>query len=114
VKVLLDENLPHKLRAALAQHEVLTVVFLGWGGLKNGALLKAAEAAKFDVFITGDRALEYQQHLASYNLAVLSLSSNNWPIIKNYVAEIAAAIEGAVRGTCTRVECGSAAKPPKS
>ena len=61
MRVLLDENLPHKLRAPLSQHEVMTVAYLRWGGLKNGELLKMAEEAGFDVFLTGDRALEYQR-----------------------------------------------------
>jgi hypothetical protein len=54
VKLLLDENIPHKLRAHLGRHETITVAYMGWGGLKNGELLKAAEDAGFEVFVTGD------------------------------------------------------------
>ena len=113
MRVLLDENLPHKLRGHLAQHETATVAYLGWGGLKNGELLKAAEDAAFDVFVTGDRKLEYQQNLAGLWLAVVSLSAPNWPIIKRHVGKIVAAVEGAVAGSFTRVECGTFVRPQK-
>ena len=57
MKVLLDENLDHALRTLLGQHEVLTVTYMGWAGLKNGELLKAAEDSGIEVFITGDQTL---------------------------------------------------------
>ena len=56
MRALLDHNLPHKLRTALAAisaHELVTASFLGWGDLKNGELLRAAEQAMFDTFVTG-------------------------------------------------------------
>jgi hypothetical protein len=61
VKVLLDENLALRLRFCLSPHEVYTVNFLGWKGLKNGALLAHAEAAASQAFITVDKNLSYQQ-----------------------------------------------------
>jgi predicted nuclease of predicted toxin-antitoxin system len=63
MRVLLDENLPLKLRKYLLNHQVETVSRRGWGGLKNGELLKASENALFDVFVTADLNLEYQQNL---------------------------------------------------
>jgi hypothetical protein len=113
VRVLLDENLPHKLRACISQHEVTTVAYAGWGGLKNGELLKIAEEAGFEVFVTGDRALEYQQNITGRKIAIVSLSAQNWPIIKHHVGKIAAAIDGADAGTFQRVDCGAFARPRK-
>ena len=110
MRILLDENLPHKLRAHLANHDTATVAYLGWGGLKNGELLKAAEEAGFDVFVTGDRALEYQQNIKNRKIAMVSLSAHSWPLIKHHVAKIAAAIDGAPAGWCTHVECGRFAR----
>jgi len=107
VRILLDENLPHKLRGYLPHHETATVAYLGWGGLRNGELLRAAADAAFDVFVTGDRRLEYQQNLAGLRLAIVSLSAPNWPIIKHHVPKIVAAIDGAVAGSFTRVDCGT-------
>jgi hypothetical protein len=73
VKVLLDENLDHRLRTQLLPHEVFTVSYQGWGGLRNGALLSAAEAAGFQVFVTGDQSLPSEQNLGGRLLAVVVL-----------------------------------------
>jgi putative NIF3 family GTP cyclohydrolase 1 type 2 len=59
VKVLLDEDLPHKLRLHIPDHDVSTVAYFGWDGLKNGDLLRAAEREGFEVFVTGDKNLSY-------------------------------------------------------
>ena len=63
MKVLLDENIPHALRGYLGSHETATAVYMGWAGYKNGALLDIAEKSGFDVLVTGDRSLEYEQSL---------------------------------------------------
>ena len=102
MKVLLDENLPHRLRSRLAQHEVFTVGYLGWNGLKNGALLAAAEADGFEVFVTGDRNLSYQQNLGSRRIGIVTLSAINWPIVRNYLQAIADAVDRAVPGSMPR------------
>ncbi|NNJ24399.1 DUF5615 family PIN-like protein [Alienimonas chondri] len=75
-RVLLDENLPRTLKASLAPaaSEVLTVVECGWGGTKNGELLALA-AADFDVFLTMDRGIEYQQNVVALDLCVVRLSA---------------------------------------
>ena len=62
-KVLLDENIPQRLRLHLDNHEVVTTGFKGWAGLSNGALLDAAERAGIDVLVTADQGLNYQQNL---------------------------------------------------
>jgi hypothetical protein len=105
-RVLLDENVPHKLRLSLARYQVMTVDYCGWSGLKNGELLSAAEREGFGVFLTGDRGLEYQQNLTNRKIAIVWLSTNNWPILKEHVARVVAAVDGANTGTFTRVDCG--------
>ena len=57
MRVLLDENLDHALRKHLGPHDISTVTYMGWAGLKNGELLQAAENGSFDVFLTGDQTL---------------------------------------------------------
>lgn len=106
MKVLLDENMPHQLRAHLTNHETSTVAYLGWGGLKNGTLLDQAEQSGFDILVTGDLSLEYQQNLSARKVAIVSLSSHNWRIIKPHVAQIASSVDAAQPGTLARVECG--------
>jgi hypothetical protein len=73
MKILLDENLPHKLRNEIVGHEVFTVAFMGWSGLENGELLAQAAAAAFDAIITTDRGLEYEQNQRTLPLSVIVL-----------------------------------------
>jgi hypothetical protein len=82
VKVLFDHNVPHKLRHALTDHAVTTADEMGWSTLENGQLLRAAEDAGFDVMITGDKNLSYQQNLRERKIALIVLSTNNWNIVK--------------------------------
>jgi hypothetical protein len=74
------------LRQSLAQHEVATAYERGWSQLSNGELLNAAEADGFDVFITTDSNLRYQQNLSSRRIAIVVLSTTSWPRIQR-VAE---------------------------
>jgi putative NIF3 family GTP cyclohydrolase 1 type 2 len=106
VRVLLDENITHKLRLALTGFETFTVQYMGFAGLKNGELLKQAEASGFDVFITGDKTLEYEQDMRNRKIAVVSLSAPHWQIVKPHVDRVILAVEKAMPGSFTRVECG--------
>ncbi|HWK88840.1 MAG TPA: DUF5615 family PIN-like protein [Longimicrobium sp.] len=92
-RVLFDEQLPKKLRRHLPGFEVLTVGERGWGGVKNGELLRLA-ASEFDVFLTGDRNLPHQQNLATLELGivVLRLGSIRLQHLAPAAAEIAAAM----------------------
>ncbi len=76
MQVLLDECLPRKLKFELAGVTVQTVPEMGWAGTKNGALLRLAET-KFDVFITADQNVEYQQRLKSNHLGIIVLVAPN-------------------------------------
>jgi len=73
VRVLLDEQLPRRLARELAGHEVHTVQQQGWAGLKNGELLQRAADAGFEVFLTADQNLQYQQNLARARIGVVVL-----------------------------------------
>lgn len=89
MKILLDESVPQKLRLLIkGNYTVVTAWFQGWSGLKNGALLDAAEKTGFGLFITADQALSYQQNLTGRTIALVVLSTNNWSFIKAHVAEI--------------------------
>ena len=70
MRVLLDECLPRKLKHNVRADFVRTVPEMGWASIENGALLRLAEA-EFDVFLTRDRNLEYQQNLAAFDLEVI-------------------------------------------
>ena len=73
IRVLLDENLPRKLKWSL-DAEVVTVPERGWGGIKNDRLLRLA-ASEFDVLLTMDRGIEYQQNLREIDLCLMVLSA---------------------------------------
>ena len=73
MKLLLDENLPHKIRHELPGHDVYTAAYMGWDGIENGHLLRLAADAGFDVVIANDKGLEYQQDLASLPVSVVVL-----------------------------------------
>lgn len=75
-RVLFDENLPGQLRGDLPGLEVVTVAEAGWRGVKNGELLRLAEAS-FDAFLTGDRSLPHQQTVAKLSLGVVVLRIGN-------------------------------------
>jgi hypothetical protein len=99
VKVLLDENLPHRLRSRLGSHEAFTVSYIGWAGLKNGELLKVAEEAGFEAFVTGDQTLSYEQNLAGRGIAILVLSTIDRDILKRNAPLIVAALDNATPGS---------------
>ena len=105
MRIILDESVPQKLRLLIeGGHTVVTTWYQGWSGLKNGALLTAAEAAGFDLFITADQELTYQQNLTGRKMAVLVLSTNNWDLVKAGITEIGAAIDAVTPGSYADVE----------
>ena len=101
-RVLLDENIPHRLRRELAEYEVRTVQEEGWAGLKNGELLRAADE-RFAVLVTGDTRLQFQQNIAVFKIAVIvvSVSSIAPAHIRIVLPRIKEAIERARPGTVT-------------
>lgn len=74
MRLLLDECLPRKLKQELAEYEVWTVQDCGWKGKKNGELLRLAEK-QFDVFITIDKGMQYQQNVSKFRLGIIMLSA---------------------------------------
>jgi predicted nuclease of predicted toxin-antitoxin system len=76
VRILIDECLPHQIRGCLTGHDSQTVKYAGYGGYENGELLKIAEI-EYDLFITSDKNLRYQQNLQERKLAILLLSTND-------------------------------------
>ena len=75
MKVLLDENIPHALRQEIPGHEVFTVSFMKWKGLKNGMLLAEATAAGFAAMVTMDSGVEYQQNIKVVGLCVIIIAA---------------------------------------
>jgi hypothetical protein len=91
MRILFDQGTPVPLRRSLAPHEVSTAFEMGWSKLENGELLNAAEG-QFDLLLTTDQNLRYQQNLAGRRLAVLVLPTTNWLEIRNHQSEVAVAV----------------------
>lgn len=91
MKVVLDACTPRPLRQFLPGHSVRAAQEMGWGGLKNGDLLREAEV-QFEAFISTDQNLKYQQQVVGRKLAILVLPTNDWPTIRSKGAEIAAKV----------------------
>lgn len=96
--VLLDESVPRLVQERLPQLAIRTVQEMGWNGLKNGDLLKRAES-QFDVFITADKKLQYQQNLSNTRLAIIVLPSNQVKIVGALLSTIEQTIRTSRAGT---------------
>src|SRR5262249_17796265 len=92
VRVLLDQGTPVPLRRMLTGHVVSTAFEMGWSAMVNGDLLEAAEAA-FDLLITTDRNLRYQQNLSGRRLRILVLPTTSWPVIQAHIEGVVAAVD---------------------
>ena len=103
MRVLFDQGTPVPLRRYLPNHRVETAYERGWSDLRNSALLDRAEAGGFELLITTDQSLRYQQNLAGRRLAVLVLMSTSWPRIEARADRIAAEIDGIAPGACVEV-----------
>lgn len=103
MKILLDECVPWPMHKLLSGHECITAQQRGWGGVKNGDLLRLAEQ-EFDLFITSDQNIRYQQNLAGRRIPILELSSNNLRRIEAAFALIQSAIATIQSGEYRRVD----------
>lgn len=97
-RILLDENLPVALRHLLVGHDVRTVRDLGWVGVGNGALLSRAEEADFEVLLTGDKNLRYQQNLTGRRIGLVILSSSQWQTVRMGAERIRHVLETMTEG----------------
>jgi hypothetical protein len=99
MKILFDQGTPVPLRRRLTGHTIDTVYELGWSTLTNGRLLTIADQAGYDVFITTDQNLRYQQNLTGRKIAILVLGSTSWPRIRDHVDAIQSAVDVSRPGT---------------
>jgi hypothetical protein len=105
MRILLDESLPKELQSELPGHDVVTVQQIGWSGLKNGELL-GRSVNRFDVFLTADQNLRYQQNLGALPIAVavLAAKSNRIEVLRPLIPKLLAALSSLQ--PCTLVQIG--------
>ena len=105
MKLLLDENLPKRLKQDFPEHEVYTVRDKGWNGKKNGELLQLMKQNDFDALITFDRNLQYQQNFIKFSLPVLVLKApdNSYVTLKDLVSIIKEALNSELKPGVTEI-----------
>ncbi len=93
MRILFDQGTPVPLRRSLPTHHVETAWQRGWAELSNGDLLSAAESAGFDLLVTTDQNLRYQQNLSARQIGILVLTVANWPTLEPHAADIAVTVD---------------------
>lgn len=104
MKILFDQGTPIPLRRRLPDHSIITAYELGWQTLENGDLIAAAEADGFEVIVTTDQNLKYQQNLTGRNISILVLSSTSWPRIRENAAAISEALNNITPASFLEIE----------
>jgi hypothetical protein len=104
MKILFDQGTPVPLRRHLDDHEVATAAEMDWSQLTNGELLAAATDGGFEVFVTTDQNLRYQQNLKNRTIAIVVLMSASWPRIEKRSGKVAEAINECGRGSYAEIE----------
>jgi hypothetical protein len=104
VLILFDQGTPAPLRHALMGHVVDTAYERGWSSLKNGELIAAAESAGFELFVTTDKNLKYQQNLVNRTMAIVVLQTTSWPRIRQALPKVIAAVAAASKGGYSEVK----------
>jgi hypothetical protein len=103
--VLFDNGTPRTLaRFLIDRHMVTEARARGWQELENGDLLNAAEGAGFEVLVTTDKNLSYQQNLTGRKIAIVVLGQGRWSLIRHHVAEVVAAVLAATPGSFAEVD----------
>jgi glutamate racemase len=98
VKILFDQGTPVPLRKHLTEHEISTVFEKAWNHLKNGELLQQAEEEGFEVLVTTDQNLRYQQNLQERKIAIVVLMTTSWPKIQKSIENIVKSINAVNAG----------------
>ena len=98
MKLLLDHSVPQPLRHSLPDHEVQTAEYLGWETLRNGDLIRNAVQGGYDLLITCDQSIRFQQNLLRQPITVLTITTNDWETIRTNICLVRRAIETAQQG----------------
>jgi hypothetical protein len=102
--ILFDHVTPRGIARFLPGHTVTKAKERGWDTLTNGDLLAAAERGGFDVLLTADKNMRYQQNLTGRRIALVVLSTPQWPLVRLHMERIAAAVNAATPGSYAEVD----------
>jgi hypothetical protein len=104
MRILFDQGTPSGIARSLTGHEVIEAIDRGWDRISNGELLTKAEADGFEILLTTDKRIQYQQNLKGRKIAIVVLGNSAWRIVRKYLNRINAAITAATPGSYTEVE----------
>lgn len=104
MRVLFDHGTPRGIKRFLTKHIVREAIQEGWDAISNGDLLTAAEQSGFDVLLTTDKNIRYQQNLAGRKIAVVALGRSRWTLVKPAITKVVAAVDSVTPGSYTEVE----------
>ena len=104
MRVLFDHGAPGGIAGALSGHEVTLAIERGWDRISNGELLNLAEAAGFDVLLTTDKRIRYQQNLTGRRIAIVVLGNSTWRIVRLHLDRIAMVLAEATPGSYAEVD----------
>ena len=102
--ILFDNGTPAPLRHVFKGHIVVEAIERGWDRLVNGELIAAAEAEGFDILLTTDRNMRYQQNLTDRKIAFVVIGNQQWPTLRRYAERVVAAVNAATPGSYTEGE----------
>jgi hypothetical protein len=103
MRVLFDQAIPLPVRSYLVGHSISTAAQQGWATLGNGELLKVAEEAGFDILLTTDKNIRYQQNLSGRKIAIVVLGQQQWPQLRLHVQHVIDTIQAATPGSYAEV-----------
>jgi hypothetical protein len=104
MRILFDHGAPSGIIRSLAGHEVTEAIDRGWNTISNGELLTRAEAAGFELLLTTDKRIRYQQNLKGRKIAIVVLGNSAWRIVRKHLDRVAAAVNTATPGSYVEVD----------
>jgi hypothetical protein len=104
MRILFDNGTPKPIARSLFDHEVAFARQIGWHQLRNGELLQRAEEAGYELLLTSDKNMRYQQNLSGRKIAIVVLGNQQWPDVKLHIERIRAVVDAATPGSYTEVE----------
>jgi hypothetical protein len=104
MRILFDHGTPSGIAKSLIGHEVTEAIERGWDRISNGELLAKAEGEGFELLLTTDKNIRYQQNLASRKIAIVVLRNSAWRVVRRHLDGIVKAVDAAVPGSYTEVD----------
>ena len=104
MRILFDHGTPSGIAGSLSGHDVTEAIERGWDRISNCELLEVAEAAGFDLLLTTDKRIRYQQNLTGRKIAIVVLGNSTWRLVRMYLDRIALAVAEATPGSYAEVD----------